>query len=147
MASAASAVCRSTRRAGLPRRRACAASLRAHVPLLFDTSGPGAGHELFTVTGVAARSQHDAPNPPFERAYAAGQFDTSFPSFSEPTTSIAPNRRLMLYDGYSDDMPLIDNVVDVGFSYFADNAAASVTLPPDGGATASTMPARRRSRV
>ena len=42
------------------------------------------------------------------------------------------NRRLMLYDGYQSDMPLIDNVVDVRFAYFADASPSSVSRPADG---------------
>ena len=45
------------------------------------------------------------------------------------------NRRLMVYDGYQSDMPLIDNVVDLRFAYFADRFPSSVSRPPDGEAS------------
>ena len=41
--------------------------------LIVDTSGVGAGHDFFTVTGIAGALAHDAPNPPFHRPYAAGR--------------------------------------------------------------------------
>jgi prepilin-type N-terminal cleavage/methylation domain-containing protein len=100
--------------------------------LLIDTRGAGAGHEVFTVNGVAGSLLHDAPNPRFERAYAAGN-STLIPVVQRTYYFDRPNRRLMLYDGHLSDMPLVDNVVNVEFSFFVDNAAASVARPPDGG--------------
>jgi len=96
--------------------------------LVLDMSAAGAGHDLFTVTGVAGELAHDPPNAPFSRAY------------DPPTTRIVPivqrvyyfdrpNLRLMLYDGYQSDVPLVDNVVDVRFSYFGD-ASPQMGLRP-----------------
>jgi hypothetical protein len=102
--------------------------------MLIDTRGVGAGHEIFTVNGVAGALLHDAPNPRFGRAYSAGN-SAVVPVVQRTYYFDRPTRRLMLYDGHLGDMPLVDNVVDVEFSLFVDSAAASVARPPDGGAS------------
>ena len=102
--------------------------------MLIDTRGVGAGHEVFTVNGVAGALLHEAPNPRFERVYAAGN-STLVPVVQRTYYFDRPNRRLMLYDGHLSDMPLVDNVVNVEFSFFVDNAAASVARPPDAGSS------------
>ncbi len=99
--------------------------------LIVDTRGVGAGHDLFTVTGIAGALGHDAPNPPFHQAYDAAS-SIVVPVVQRIYYFDRANRRLMLYDGYQSDMPLVDNVVDVRFSYFADAAPSSVSRPPDG---------------
>lgn len=99
--------------------------------MLIDTQGAGAGHQVFTVNGAAGALLHDAPNPRFERAYAAGN-STLIPIVQRTYYFDRSNRRLMLYDGHLSDMPLIDNVVNVEFSFFVDNAGTSVGRPPDG---------------
>jgi len=87
--------------------------------LVIDTRAAGAGHDLFTVTGIAGALEHGAPNPAFSQTY------------SPPSARVMPvvqrtyyfdraGRRLMLYDGYQSDMPMLDNVLDVRFAYFAD---------------------------
>ena len=102
--------------------------------MLIDTRGVGAGHEIFTVSGVAGALLHDAPNPQFERVFTIGN-STVIPVVQRTYYFDRPNRRLMLYDGHLGDMPLVDNVVDVEFSFFVDSAAASVARPPDGEAS------------
>jgi len=98
--------------------------------LLFDTSEPGAGHQLFTVTGIDAGLEHDSPNVPFERAYVPGH-SYVVPVVQRTYYLDRAGSRVMVYDGYQTDMPLIDNVLELRFSYFADGAAASVMLPSD----------------
>jgi type II secretory pathway pseudopilin PulG len=98
---------------------------------IFDRAGIGAGVEWFSVTGIAAGLAHDVPNPPFSRAYSA------------PTARVVPivqhvyyldrvNARLMLYDGYQSDVPLVENIVDLRFAYFLAPSPSSVTRPTDG---------------
>ena len=99
--------------------------------LIVDTRGVGAGHDLFTVTGIAGALAHDAPNPPFHRAYDAAS-SIVVPVVQRVYYFDRANRRLMLYDGYQSDMPLVDNVVDVRFAYFADASPSSVSRPADG---------------
>ena len=87
--------------------------------LIVDTRAPGAGFELFTVSGIAGELAHAAPNAPFSQAYA------------NPSARVMPivqrtyyfdraSRRLMIYDGHLSDVPLIDNVADVRFEYYTD---------------------------
>ena len=102
--------------------------------LIVDTRGVGRGRDLFTVTGIADQLAHDAPNAPFSQPYLAGS------AFVVPVVQRVyyldrANRRLMTYDGYQGDMPLIDNVVDLRVAYFADASPASVSRPPDGEAS------------
>ena len=102
--------------------------------LIVDTRGIGRGHDLFTVTGITDQLAHDAPNPPFSRPYLAGS------AFVVPVVQRVyyfdrANRRLMVYDGYEGDMPLIDNVVDLRIAYFVDGSPTSVPRPPDGEAS------------
>jgi prepilin-type N-terminal cleavage/methylation domain-containing protein len=100
--------------------------------LVVDTSGTAAGHEFFTVTGTAGGLFHDGANPPFTRAFGAGAFVV--PVVQRTYQFDQAERRLVVYDGYQSEMPLIDNVVDARFSYFIDGAASSVPRPPDGAA-------------
>jgi hypothetical protein len=87
--------------------------------LIVDTRAPGAGFELFTVSGIAGELAHGAPNPAFSQPYA------------NPSARVVPivqrtyyfdraTRRLMIYDGHLSDVPLLDNVADVRFEYFTD---------------------------
>jgi prepilin-type N-terminal cleavage/methylation domain-containing protein len=99
--------------------------------LIVDTRGVGAGHDLFTVTGTAGALGHGGPNPPFHRAFDAAD-SLVVPVVQRIYSFDRANRRLMLSDGYQSDMPLIDNVVDVRFAYFADGAPSSVSAPPEG---------------
>src|SRR5262249_8907920 len=80
--------------------------------VIFDRGGVGAGVDWFSVAGIAAGLAHGAPDPPFTRAYPAA------------TTRVVPiaqrvyyldrvNGRLMLYDGYQSDVPLVENIVDL----------------------------------
>jgi prepilin-type N-terminal cleavage/methylation domain-containing protein len=99
--------------------------------LLFDAAGVGAGHDLFTVTGIAGALAHDAPNPPFASSYEAGRAIV-VPVVQRIYYLDRVNRRLMVYDAYQGDMPFIDNVVDVRFEYFADAVPSSVARPAEG---------------
>jgi hypothetical protein len=99
--------------------------------LIVDTSGVGAGHDFFTVTGIAGELAHGAPNPPFHRRYDAAH-SIVVPIVQRVYYFDRAGRRLMVYDGYRSDLPLIDNVADVRFAYFADPSPSSVSRPPDG---------------
>lgn len=99
--------------------------------LVMDTTAVGAGHDFFTVTGIAGALAHDAPNPPFHRPYAAGR-SIVVPVVQRVYYLDRVNRRLMVYDGHQGDMPLIDNVLDVRFTYFADPSPSSVARPAEG---------------
>ena len=89
--------------------------------IVLDTRAPGAGYDLFTVTGIAGALAHGAPNVPFSQAYAPPMARV-MPVVQRTYYFDRDGRRLMVYDGYQSDMPLLDHVVDVRFSYFADAA-------------------------
>jgi hypothetical protein len=99
--------------------------------LLLDTRDVGAGHDLFTVTGIAGELAHDSPNPPLHRAYQGGS-SVVVPVVQRVYYFDRPTRRLMLYDGHVSDMPLIDHVADARFTYFADASASTVSRPLEG---------------
>jgi prepilin-type N-terminal cleavage/methylation domain-containing protein len=89
--------------------------------LVLDTRAAGAGYDLFTVTGIAGALAHGAPNVAFSQAYAPPAARV-MPIVQRTYYFDRAGRRLMAYDGHLGDMPLLDNVVDVRFSYFADAA-------------------------
>ena len=130
MASASEAVAISATATGCPGAGLCGFTDGTRA-LVVDTSGVGAGHDFFTVTGTAGALAHDAPNPAFHRPYAAGR-SLVVPVVQRVYYFDRAARRLMVYDGHQSDMPFIDNVVDVRFEYFADRAASSVAQPPEG---------------
>ena len=96
--------------------------------LIMDAREVGGGHDLFTVTGIAGELSHDPPNPPLHRAYRAAT-SIVVPVVQRVYYLDRAGRRLMVYDGYQTDMPLVDNVVDVRFAFFADASPASVARP------------------
>jgi hypothetical protein len=130
MASVTDAVPVSATAPGCPAAGLCGFSEGTRA-LVMDTTGVGAGHDFFTVTGIAGALAHDAPNPAFHRPYVAGH-SIVVPVVQRIYYFDRVNRRLMVYDGHQTDMPLIDNVLDVRFSYFADASPSSVSRPADG---------------
>jgi hypothetical protein len=99
--------------------------------LILDPTEVGKGFDLFSVTDVATGLVHDAPNPPFSRAYPAGTVRV-VPVKHQVYYLDRVNRRLMLYDGFQSDVPLVDNIVDLSFTYFIDPSPLSAPRPPDG---------------
>lgn len=87
--------------------------------MILDASGQAQGYDVFTVTGTAGELLHDSPNAPFSRAYVAANA-VVVPIVQRVYHFDRLSRRLMLYDGFQSDVPLIDNVVDLRFDYFAD---------------------------
>ncbi len=84
--------------------------------IIFDTSG---NFDLFTITQVqdaAAHLQHRGQD--MSKAYDVGASVTQIVSntFYLNTTT----NQLMRYDGGDNDVPLVDNVVDLRFDYFGD---------------------------
>jgi hypothetical protein len=92
--------------------------------LVVDTRALGAGHDVFTVTdvlkssGVETELTHDPPNVSLSQPYSAGS--TVVPVVQRVFHFDRATRRLMSYDGYQSDMPLVDHVADVRFEYFGD---------------------------
>jgi type II secretory pathway pseudopilin PulG len=104
--------------AGCPAVGFCGFTEGTHAMIL-DASGQAQGYEVFTVTGAAGELLHDSPNLPFSRAYPAASA-AIVPIVQRVYYFDRLSRRLMLYDGFQSDVPLVDNVVDLRFGYFAD---------------------------
>jgi prepilin-type N-terminal cleavage/methylation domain-containing protein len=86
--------------------------------LIVDPRALGAGFDLFTVTGIAGELEHAAPNAAFSQGY--GPPARVMPVVQRTYHFDRGARRLMVYDGYQSDVPLLDNVADVRFAYFRD---------------------------
>ena len=100
--------------------------------LIFDTSAVGAGYDLFTVTSVnPAEVGHGGSNPSFSKSYAAATsrvVEARQPVYYLDTA----NNQLRHYDGYETDLPLVDDVVGLTFTYFANPDPDSAPKPPAG---------------
>jgi prepilin-type N-terminal cleavage/methylation domain-containing protein len=116
--------------AGCPRAGVCG-FVQGSRAAIFDVEQPGTGHELFSVTDIAGGLAHGTPNPPFTRLYPA-ESSVVVPIVQHVYYHDASTNRLMLYDGYQGDLPLVDNVVSLRFTYFVDPNPSSVAAPPDG---------------
>jgi hypothetical protein len=96
--------------------------------LLLDASGQ---YDIFTVTavdGMTLTVRHHGTSP--SGPYAAGT-----PVLGVETASITLNRStrtLRLYDGDANDLPLVDDVVDLRVWYFGEGAPPVLPRPPDG---------------
>jgi hypothetical protein len=97
---------------------------------IFNTSGLGAGYDLFSATLAAAGVAHGPPNPPFSQAYARASAAV-VPIEQRVYYLDRATSRLMVYDGYKTALPLADNIVHLEFAYFVDPHPASVALPAD----------------
>jgi prepilin-type N-terminal cleavage/methylation domain-containing protein len=99
--------------------------------ILIDRSGLGGGHDIFTVTGIAGVLARGAPNPLLSRPYSAAG-TLLLPVVQRVYYLDRAHRRLMLYDGYLSDLPLVDNVADLSFTYYGSPSAMDVPWPADG---------------
>jgi prepilin-type N-terminal cleavage/methylation domain-containing protein len=99
--------------------------------LLVDVSGAGAGFELFSVTDASSGLAHGDPDAAFSRPYSIAT-GRAFAVTQHVYYLDRSNRRLMLYDGYQSDVPLVENVVDLRFSYYIDPSSTSAPQPPAG---------------
>jgi type II secretory pathway pseudopilin PulG len=98
--------------------------------LIFEPVNGRGAHEVFTVGTADATGPSLSPAAPLSRAYPAGS----------PVAAVVQRvyyldraaRSLMLYDGNRSDLPLVDHVVDLRFTYVVDPAAGSLPVPPDG---------------
>ena len=97
---------------------------------IVNTTGLGAGHDLFSVTAAAAGLAHGSPNPPFAEAYPRASA-VVVPIVQRVYYRDQTNNRLMVYDGFKSALPLMDNLVDLHFAYFVDPHPQSVVVPAD----------------
>ncbi len=96
--------------------------------IIFDTSG---NFDMFTITEVqddAAHLQHRGQE--LSKAYDIGASVTQI--VSNTYYFNAQTNQLMRYNGYTEDVPLVDNVVDLKFEYFGDPNPPLAPKPPLG---------------
>jgi prepilin-type N-terminal cleavage/methylation domain-containing protein len=106
-----------------------AANTRA---VIVDTADVGRGYDLFSVTHTSALLGHGPPNPPLTKLYPKST--TSVVSVEQRVYLLdRKNGRILLYDGFKSALPLVDNVVDLKFSYFVDPHPASAPWPTEPG--------------
>jgi prepilin-type N-terminal cleavage/methylation domain-containing protein len=98
--------------------------------VIVNTTSLGKGYDVFTVTHTGAGLGHSAPNPTLSQPYAASSTVVT-PVVQRVYYLDQKAHRLMVYDGFKTALPLVDNVVDLKFSYFADPHPASVVRPSD----------------
>jgi type II secretory pathway pseudopilin PulG len=94
--------------------------------IIFDTSG---NFDIFTITKVqdaAAHMQHRGEE--LSTAYNAGASITQIVSNTYYLNS--QTNQLMRYDGYTEDLPIVDNVVALKFEYFGDPNPPMQPEPP-----------------
>jgi type II secretory pathway pseudopilin PulG len=114
---------------GCPPGNLCGFNRGDHL-LVYPSSAGDGSHDVFTVSGADATQALLIPDVPLSRAYPAG---SRIATIVERVYYLdRAGRRLMVYDGDRSDVPLVDHVVDLQFTYFADPAPASVTPPAEG---------------
>jgi prepilin-type N-terminal cleavage/methylation domain-containing protein len=87
--------------------------------LIFDPNG---GWDPITITQVQDPALHLQHDGKLSQAYAAGSWITQLSAHTYYLkTDVATNTyQLMHYDGYKTDLPIVDNVVKLEFSYFGE---------------------------
>ena len=115
---------------GCPPTSACdfAAGDRA---VIFEPGAAGGAHDVFTIAAVDPAWGTLTAAAPLTRPYAAGARIAAVVQRVYYLDRVA--KRLMVYDGARSDVPLVDHVVDLRFSYLADPRPDAVP-PPAGGA-------------
>lgn len=96
--------------------------------VIFDTSGHFDTFNITEVQDSAGHVQHRGQN--LNHEYAAGAQVTQIVSntyYLNRTTN-----QLMRYDGGTEDIALVDNVVDLRFDYFGDPTPPRAPIPPAG---------------
>jgi prepilin-type N-terminal cleavage/methylation domain-containing protein len=99
--------------------------------LVVDPADPALAFDVFTVADAGAG--YVSPAGPLARPYAAGSLVVKI--VERIYYLDRPGLRLMLYDGDASDVPLVDHVVDLRFTYFVDPSAVSVPPPAAGTST------------
>lgn len=98
--------------------------------LIFESSTAGAAHEIFTVSAVDDGLAMVSAAAPLSRAYPAGSVVVR--AVQRVYYLDRPGKRLMMYDGERSDVPLVDRVADLRFTYAVDPSPAAVPPPRDG---------------
>jgi type II secretory pathway pseudopilin PulG len=96
--------------------------------LVFDPVDVDRAYDLFTVSDAAAGLL--LPASALSKPYGVG--GRVLRVVQRVYHLDRPGSRLMVYDGDSSDMPLVDHVVDLRFTYYAEPPPASVPPPAEG---------------
>ena len=98
--------------------------------LIYEPTGAGGAHEVFSAGAVDTAANMLTPAAPLSRPYSSG---ARVAGVVRRTYYLdAAGKRLMVYDGARSDVPLVDHVVDLRFTYYGDPRPDSVDPPPDG---------------
>jgi Tfp pilus assembly protein PilV len=103
---------------GCPRDGVCGLSAGRRVVVFEPGSGSGR-HEVFTVAAADATTGSITTAVPLSDAYPAGA--GLAPVVQRTYYRDARENRLMVYDGERSDLPLLDHVVDLRFTYYGDS--------------------------
>jgi len=98
--------------------------------LIYEPSGAGGAYEVFAVQAVDAAASTLMPGATLSRGYSARARVAAVVRRVYYLDRAA--KRLMRYDGARSDVPLVDHVVDLRYSYFADPRPDAVAPPASG---------------
>jgi prepilin-type N-terminal cleavage/methylation domain-containing protein len=98
--------------------------------LLYEATGVGGAHEIFTVGSVDASTNSITPAAALSRPYS--QQAVVAVVVQRTFYLDQPGKRLMMYDGARSDVPLVDHVTALRFDYYGDPRPESVPAPPAG---------------
>ena len=99
--------------------------------VIYEASGAGGAHEVFVVQSVDAAANTLVPAASLSRGYSARARVAAV--VHRVYYLDRAGKRLMRYDGVRSDVPLVDHVVFLGFTYFADPRPDAVAAPAPGG--------------
>jgi hypothetical protein len=103
--------------------------------VIFEPGAAGGAHDVLTIAAVDPASGTLTAAAPLTRPYAAGARVAAL--VQRVYYLDRAGKRLMVYDGAASDVPLVDHVVELRFSYLADPRPDAVA-PPAGGAPSCT---------
>ena len=101
--------------------------------VIFDQTG---AYDIFTITAVQTESlhlQHRPPNPDFTKAYRPEDNSRIAQVDTHVYYHDAPAAQLHHYDGFLEDVPIVDNSIGVRFRYFGDPNPPLAPRPATGG--------------
>lgn len=98
--------------------------------LIYQTVDGDGTYDIFTVAAADAGQAVLVAAAPLSRTYPAGSRVVG--AMQRVYYLDRAGRRLMVYDGDRSDVPLVDHIVDLRFTYFADPASSSVPPPAHG---------------
>ena len=101
--------------------------------VIYEPSGAGGAHEVFAVQSVDTAASTLLPAASLSRGYSARARVAAV--VHRVYYLDTAGKRLMRYDGVRSDVPLVDHVVGLRFTYFADPHPDAVVPPVPGAST------------